>query len=482
MHTMETNTMLNFTKSLTSAALSMGLFAGSVGVARAQAAPANDSFTRAQAVSGFEGRVAGTTVGATLESGENVSSPISTLTERVGTVWYRWVAPTDGLARFGVDGSVRGLAIEAYTGTGVSGLDDQSDSNNLFAATVFRAEAGQVYYLQVSSAANGAGPFALTYAHTPAPANDDFARALTLRGSDGVVQGLTSGSTNESGESGGFSTGSVWFRYVAPATGRLSVNIFGFSPSVTVYTGSAISNLEQFSSSRNDVQAGQTYYIQVEGRNREENRFFKLTFSGPGPKSFSLSGRVTRATFGGSLVGAFGARVSAGGQVTTTDGYGYYNFLGLRAGGYTVAASLRGFTLSPPARNVQLTTNLSTVDFRAGLGTPVGALSISGRVTDAVGRLLVGVSITRTGGVRAVTNGAGQYIFAGLSAGSYTLTPSRSGFDFNPSAAIVTVRRAVVPNINFYGVPSAAAREAAPQDEPEPSIRVSRGPSKYLLR
>ncbi|NCC37378.1 MAG: carboxypeptidase regulatory-like domain-containing protein, partial [Chloroflexia bacterium] len=86
----------------------------------------------------------------------------------------------------------------------------------------------------------------------------------------------------------------------------------------------------------------------------------------------------------------------------------------------------------------------TSTGYRAALGfwprfffTPA-TFTISGRITDANGNGLG--SVTISDGTRiANTTSNGDYTISGVPAGSYTLTPSRSGYTFNPSSLSVTV-------------------------------------------
>jgi len=69
-----------------------------------------------------------------------------------------------------------------------------------------------------------------------------------------------------------------------------------------------------------------------------------------------------------------------------------------------------------------------------GCSTP----EISGKVTGAVSS---GVTITLSGGKSAstTTDSSGNYSFAGLGNGSYTVTPSLAGYTFNPTSTTVYI-------------------------------------------
>ena len=64
---------------------------------------------------------------------------------------------------------------------------------------------------------------------------------------------------------------------------------------------------------------------------------------------------------------------------------------------------------------------------------------ITGIVDDAFGADLSGVSISSSSGHSTITDASGYYVLDGLSAGAYTITPSKSGYTFSPSSKLVTV-------------------------------------------
>lgn len=62
--------------------------------------------------------------------------------------------------------------------------------------------------------------------------------------------------------------------------------------------------------------------------------------------------------------------------------------------------------------------------------------NISGTVS---GPWVEGVTITLTGGATTTTNASGAYSFAGLPAGTYTVTPGLAGYTYSPSAPSLTI-------------------------------------------
>jgi len=79
---------------------------------------------------------------------------------------------------------------------------------------------------------------------------------------------------------------------------------------------------------------------------------------------------------------------------------------------------------------------------------PPEGFFISGNVSGAVS---AGVTITLTGAESdtTVTDAKGDYRFAGLQNGSYTLTPNKTGYRFRPRKEKVTISDAHVTGVDF---------------------------------
>ncbi|HPR63624.1 MAG TPA: pre-peptidase C-terminal domain-containing protein [Thermoanaerobaculia bacterium] len=89
----------------------------------------------------------------------------------------------------------------------------------------------------------------------------------------------------------------------------------------------------------------------------------------------------------------------------------------------------------------------------ATVTTPSETYSISGTVSGAI---TSGVTMTLTGAASATTTTAsgGTYTFSSLSNGTYTVTPSASGYTFTPSSLSVTINGANQTGKNFTSVSS----------------------------
>ena len=159
--------------------------------------------------------------------------------------------------------------------------------------------------------------------------------------------------------------------------------------------------------------------------------------------TYTVSGTVTDS-FGAALSGA---TVSDGTRSATTGTSGTYTLSGVPNGTYTVTPSKSGTAFSPSSRSVTVSgANMSGVNFASVLNT----YTVSGTVTNTSGAGLSGVMVsdgTRT----ATTSSTGAYSITGVPAGSYTLTPSRSGYSFTPASRSVSVTTASVSGMNFTG-------------------------------
>jgi hypothetical protein len=87
--------------------------------------------------------------------------------------------------------------------------------------------------------------------------------------------------------------------------------------------------------------------------------------------------------------------------------------------------------------------------------------TISGTVTSS-GSGLSGVNMALTGDSTAntTTDASGNYSFSGLSNGSYTVTPSKSGYTFNPTSIPVIISGADQTGKDFTATPTSTGCSA----------------------
>jgi plastocyanin len=85
-----------------------------------------------------------------------------------------------------------------------------------------------------------------------------------------------------------------------------------------------------------------------------------------------------------------------------------------------------------------------------GGGAVAVTYGISGQVTSN-GSGLSGVTMALSGAssATAITDANGNYTFTGLDNGSYTITPSKTGFTFSPTSIPQTVSGADITSVNF---------------------------------
>jgi|GEM_PF-3966278 len=162
------------------------------------------------------------------------------------------------------------------------------------------------------------------------------------------------------------------------------------------------------------------------------------------PKTYRIFGTVT---LGG--VGLGGVRVSANATPALTDPFGAYTIEGLENGPYTVAAALNGYVLSPELSFQTIAgADISGVNFTAAVQT----FRISGTVT-LLGVGQPGVVVT-AGSVSATTNASGAYTIAGLSNGTYVVTPYlKGGHQFSPASATRTISGGNEFGVDFALIP-----------------------------
>ncbi len=168
-----------------------------------------------------------------------------------------------------------------------------------------------------------------------------------------------------------------------------------------------------------------------------------VTINGAHALGIDFSIPTTTYSISGMVTGATGASVNLTGTATATttvDASGNYSYTGLASGSYTVSPSAAGYLLSPTNQIVTITAaNIAGVNFTATAQT----YTISGTISGTGGP---GATITLTGAATttATADASGIYSFSGLINGSYTVTPTKSGYSFTPASQTVTVSNASI--------------------------------------
>ncbi|WP_287130846.1 IPT/TIG domain-containing protein [Candidatus Cyanaurora vandensis] len=250
---------------------------------------ANDNFTAAIPLTGSTFSTLGTTVGATRELGE----PQHGNTWGGKSVWWSWVAPISGTISLSTQGSSFDTTLGVYTGTSLYELtniaanDDIDPKTNRNSELTFKATAGQLYRIAVDGYTGAAkeapsGSISLSSKSSSGPINDDFADATVLPSSTTLsVTSTNVESTKELNEpkhAGRQPGRSVWWSWVAPESGTVSLDTIGsnFDTVLEAYTGASLTNLTSLASDDDmggnstsklafTATAGQTYFFVVDG-------------------------------------------------------------------------------------------------------------------------------------------------------------------------------------------------------------------------
>ncbi|MCY4060220.1 MAG: hypothetical protein OXG44_19735, partial [Gammaproteobacteria bacterium] len=256
--------------------------------------PPNDDLATAETIEGKEGSTTIDLVRAVPEPGEPLYQgpclnrdcfssslvgcpllrPDAWFERPLGSVWYSWTAPDTDIARFrltfdGTD-SPHGVVLSLFEGDQLAVLrqlaanhwEEHALINRCLYETLrfftdevaFRAEEGKTYRVRVAADV-ATGPLGLNW-FQGRPANDDFADAVALAGSQGQVEGSNAGATLESGESFGDLAATVWYRWTAPSDGDWTFSVdFSRTPRrdsdedvrTAVFTGTAVGDVRLMS-------------------------------------------------------------------------------------------------------------------------------------------------------------------------------------------------------------------------------------------
>jgi hypothetical protein len=157
-----------------------------------------------------------------------------------------------------------------------------------------------------------------------------------------------------------------------------------------------------------------------------------LAFTGTGA-TFTLSGTISGAGGSGATVNLTGASTAS----VTANTSGVYTFTGLANGNYTVTPTKSGFAMTPTSQAVTISGANATANFSSAAQT----FTLSGTISGVGGS---GATVNLTGAKTAsvTANTSGVYSFTGLANGSYTVTPTKSGFAMTPTSQAVTINGA----------------------------------------
>ena len=291
-----------------------------------------------------------------------------------------------------------------------------------------------------------------------APANDNYNDALPLLGNSGVVFGTNVGATKETGEQNikGFSgSGSVWYRWQAPTTGRyvFTTSKSQFNTLLAVYTGTnvlgpqiasddddSLCSDERFQSKVGfNATAGVIYHIVVDGKFSSGNitlRWGRSATINVRPRTYSSTPPS------GALSSKIGGDICLGGVP-----FSIFTFTDVPTGGnYTVTVQGDiGYSYVADSSNPSISPLTGDVTLIYYLNTP--AYTISGRVQNLPSNNMTGVTVmcvSNNGGLISqsanIAVGSFDVTFEcrGLPANAeYIVTPSKLGYTFDPASKLV---------------------------------------------
>ena len=274
-------------------------------------APTNDDFESRARLVGTRLHVDSSNAGATKQADE----PNHGGNPGGSSVWYSWTAPATGRATislneiapyappawseetYGISVTISspGLVVPpcgneidqnpppiffpvfaAYTGNSLSTLvPTDYQLLNLSAypdAIEFDAVKGQTYDIAFDGNMGTTGDIVLYLALTRPASNDNFANRIKVHGIYVVATGFNAGATHETGEPAapaGSQGKTVWWSWIAPVSGSVTVDLGGsdYTFPVSVYTGTSLRSLKPAATGDGYVTftavAGQVYQIAV---------------------------------------------------------------------------------------------------------------------------------------------------------------------------------------------------------------------------
>ncbi|OGS21990.1 MAG: hypothetical protein A2252_00410 [Elusimicrobia bacterium RIFOXYA2_FULL_39_19] len=173
------------------------------------------------------------------------------------------------------------------------------------------------------------------------------------------------------------------------------------------------------------------------------------------------TGTITLCSFSGyvknsSSQGVNGVSINVTGNEntgTTTDISGLYAFTNLSTGTYTLAPAKTGSTFNPVYTIINLTGNQTVSDIFEVFIASAPVYSLSGYVKDSNNIAISNVALVLTGSSNGstTTDSAGCYLITNLSNGNYTITPSKTGYVFNPVNIELTINADSRAGQNFTG-------------------------------
>lgn len=234
--------------------------------------PVNDQFADRIELTGESGDIEGSNAYATVEKGEPGGHA------SVGTTWFKWVAPSDGVWNFDADAPYSNQPPQVYVFHGSSVDDLRLISDTSYTAVDVPVTANQEYQICVSSNAqrytNFQGSYELSWEEITSSrlmSNDMFDDAISISGAQGSRTKCSPcigvDRTIEIDEPSETISHSLWWVWEAPSTDNFTFRIRNAHvDTLSVFSGSELNDLSLEASGPEFVlsaTSGETYYISL---------------------------------------------------------------------------------------------------------------------------------------------------------------------------------------------------------------------------
>ncbi|HVJ09778.1 MAG TPA: N,N-dimethylformamidase beta subunit family domain-containing protein [Acidisarcina sp.] len=175
-------------------------------------------------------------------------------------------------------------------------------------------------------------------------------------------------------------------------------------------------------------------------------------FTATASPTYSVSGNISPSAAGsGASVSLVVNGEGGSNQTVIADSSGNFTFTGVLNGSYTITPVKTGYAFSPVNQTISVAgANVSGVSFT---GSAIATYTISGAISTSTAGSGTTLTLAPTGSTGSsqttIADSTGSYSFAGVVNGTYSITPSKTGFTFSPASQSITVNGANISGINF---------------------------------
>jgi hypothetical protein len=248
--------------------------------------PANDNFSNRISITNLSLPILGNNLAATAEPAE-LAGIVIIPWDGFHSVWWTWTATYSGWLTMSGLPAGYSADLSLSTGTSISNLTPVQISTigSSGLSQTYQVTGGTTYQIKADGHWNPDWSISFNLAFAPSPANDDFANAFVLSGTNVTTIADNTEATSEPGEhnhAGSSAEHSVWYSWTAPVPGLVTVAVSGtnFTPAMAAYTGTDLANLTEVGnrvggSVSFNATAGTNYKIAVDG----SGGFFVLSLS-----------------------------------------------------------------------------------------------------------------------------------------------------------------------------------------------------------